>query len=148
MRSSAGMKRACSFRSDAKDKELTLTLGGFGMYDYREIDATINGRFIGVRHALKRWNEPGVFDRGPKSKVYSALRFGQDNILVIHCKDANVRTERMDQLHEHLGLPGPAVWPAQFEQYLTVGTPLATPQFRVKQVQDLSRAEQGELRVE
>src|ERR1043166_3276465 len=81
---------------EAKDKKLVLTLGGFGLYDYRLLVVTINGQQVGVRQENGRWHEPGVFDLSPGSAAYSFLRFGQDNILAIRCKDPVLRTKRMD----------------------------------------------------
>jgi hypothetical protein len=133
---------------EAKDKKLTLTLGGFGLYDYREIDIQLNGQEVGARHAAGRWREPGEFDLGPGSKIHSHLRFGQDNILVIHCREPMTRTQRMDELGVTQDLPGRNSWPAQFEQYLTVGAPLSTPALRVKAVRDESTAERGKLAVD
>ncbi len=133
---------------EAKDKKLTLTLGGFGVYDYREIEVQLNGQEVGTRHAVGRWREPGQFDLGPGSTIYPHLRFGEDNILVIHCREPITRTPRMDELGVTQGLPGRNEWPAQFEQYLTVGRPLATPALRVKTARDESTAEQGKLEVD
>lgn len=133
---------------EARDKKLTLTLGGFGLYDYRKIDVSINGHEVGVREALQRWHEPGAFDLGPDSKIHPYLRFGQDNIMVIHCQDAILQTERMKEMGVDINLPLKAQWPAQFEQYLTVGTPLSTPRLKVISVQDHTRSEHGNLQVE
>jgi hypothetical protein len=133
---------------EAKGKKLLLTLGGFGLYDYREIDVTLNGQAVGSRHALKRWNEPGCFPLGPGAPISPFLRFGQDNVLEIRCREPILRTERMEKLGVHLDLPIKQAWPAQFEQYLTVGTPLSTPRLTVTKVEDRSRAGQGEVRVE
>jgi hypothetical protein len=133
---------------DAKDKKLTLTLGGFGVYDYREMDVQFNGQEVGARHATGRWREPGEFDLGPGSKIYPHLRFGEDNILVIHCREPITRTPRMDELGVTQDLPGRNEWPAQFEQYLTVGTPLSTPALRVAATRDQTTARQGEFIVE
>jgi hypothetical protein len=133
---------------DAKGKELTLTLGGFGLYDYGEIQVQLNGQEVGARHAVGRWREPGEFELGPQSKIYPHLRFGQDNILVVHCREPITRTKRMDELGVTAGLPGRNEWPAQFEQYLTVGRPLITPALRVKAARDESTAERGKLEVE
>jgi hypothetical protein len=132
---------------EARDKRLTLTLGGFGLYDYSHIQVTINGKEVGERRATRRWREPGAFDFGPGSKAWPSLRFGQDNILAMRCQDAILRTERMDQLGEDLDLSGPQSWPAQFEQYLTVGVPLSSPHLNVRRVRDLSARERGEVRV-
>ncbi len=41
--------------ADAKDKPLTLTLGGFSIFDYRYLRVFLNGREIGVRNAPGRW---------------------------------------------------------------------------------------------
>src|ERR1035437_8935902 len=57
-------------------------------------------------------------------------------------------TGRMEQLGVHVDLPIKQAWPAQFEQYLTVGEPLSTPRLAVAKMQDRSRADQGEVRVE
>jgi len=133
---------------EAKDKKLTLTLGGFGVYDYQETEVQLNGQEVGTRHAIGRWHEPGQFDLGPGSPIYPHLRFGEDNILLIHCREPITRTPRMDELGVTQELPARYAWPAQFEQYLTVGTPLTTPALTVKAVHDESTAEQGKLEVD
>ncbi len=133
---------------EARDKKLTLTLGGFGVYDYRQIGVQLNGQEVGTRHAAGRWHEPGQFDIGPGSTTYPHLRFGEDNILLIECREAIVRTPRMEELRVPQDLPARYEWPAQFEQYLTVGAPLSTPALLVKAVRDESTAEQGKLEVD
>jgi hypothetical protein len=65
---------------EAKGKKLLLTLGGFGLFDYREIDVTLNGHAVGARHALKRWNEPGCFYLGPGAPVSPSQ--GQEDVLM------------------------------------------------------------------
>ena len=134
--------------TDARDKKLTLTLGGFGIYDYREIEVQLNGQELGTRHAGGRWREPGEFNLGPGSKIYPQLRFGQDNLLVVHCREPITRTKRMDEVGVTTGLPGRNSWPAQFEQYLTVGAPLATPLLEVVSTRDKTTSGSGEFAVE
>jgi len=133
---------------EARDKKLTLTLGGFGVYDYREIDVQLNGREAGTRRATGRWREPGQFDLGPGTTIYPHVRFGEDNILVIHCREPITRTPRMEELGVTQDLPARYERPAQFEQYLTVGRTLTTPELRIKAARDESTAEQGKWEVE
>jgi hypothetical protein len=133
---------------DAQNKKLTLTLGGFGLYDYRVIEVQLNGQDVGQRHATGRWREPGEFNLGPDSKIHPQLRFGEDNILAMQCREPITRTKRMDDLGVTKDLPGRNTWPAQFEQYLTIGAPLSTPALRVQAVHDESTAQRGKLEVE
>jgi hypothetical protein len=99
-----------SLPSDAANKLLTLTLGGVGLYDYRQIEVAVNGQAVGVRQVTNRWHEPGRFELGPGSAIHSALRFGQDNILVIHGRDAG-RSGSRDLSLDFQGTGPPQVYP-------------------------------------
>lgn len=132
---------------DAEGKDMSLTLGGFGLYDYREMRVFVNGHEVGVRREDKRWHEPGNFDLGPGSAIYERLRFGQDNIIAAEMSGYTTRTARMDELDPDRGRSAcmKVFWPAQCEQYLTVGRPLLTPKLRVVEVIDNCRADSGEV---
>lgn len=115
-------------------KRLALVLGGVGLFDFRFMRVFVNGHEIGVRHARKRWNEPKAFDLGPASKAHQYLRFGQDNIIALQLNDAINRNKRLDECDPHKGrnLPLHIRWPAQFEQYVVVGKPLARAAWSVE----------------
>jgi hypothetical protein len=132
-----------------RGKDLLLTLGGFGLFDFRHMIVLLNGHEVGVRHALKRWNEPGVFEFGPGSDAYEHVRFGQENVISVQLADMAVRTERLNKLDpRHAKHFNRNRWPGQFEQYLTIGTPVDTPRLRVTKVQDNSKGDSGEAVVE
>ena len=128
------------------EEAITLVLGGFGLFDYRTMRVFLNGHEIGVRHALRRWNEPGSFDFGRGSSAYQYLRFDQDNVLALQLEDNFARPPQFDELDPlHSRHFYREVWPAQFEQYIVVGQPFETPRFHVADVQVEAEGEQGRV---
>jgi hypothetical protein len=123
--------------ADAKDKELSLVLGGFGLFEYRYMRVFINGYEVGTRRFNTRWTEPGTFDLGPKSKVHQFLRFGKDNVIALQLAGYKCRTAKLDELdpQHQRDLSARYYWPGQFEQYLVVGKPTVTPKLRVTDVE-------------
>jgi hypothetical protein len=121
---------------DAKDKELSIVLGGFGLLEYRYMRVFINGHELGTRRYNTRWTQPGTFDLGPKSKVHQFLRFGQDNVIALQLAGYKCRTAKLDELdpQHQRELSARYYWPGQFEQYLVVGKPLVSPKLRVTDV--------------
>jgi len=128
-------------------KDISLTLGGYGLFDYSYIRIFINGNCIGTRTAEKRWNEPGEFEFKPGTETYSHLRFGQDNIIAIQCTGYHNRTKELDELDPEsartFGLKGQR--PGHCEQYFSVGKSLHTPDFYVDNMQVQSEGEQAEV---
>ncbi len=133
----------------AEGKDISLVLGGVGLYDFSFMRVFINGHEVGVREIHRRWNEPGVFDLGPKSAVRQHLRFGQDNIIALQLSGLVTRTARLNELDPRKGrsFVFRYYWPGQFEQYLTVGTPLRTPKLHVTRVETTREGDRGELKV-
>jgi hypothetical protein len=135
---------------DAESQELSLVLGGFGLFDFRYLRIFVNGHEVGSRLVEKRWTEPGVFDLGLRSKVRSYLRFGNDNIIAVQACGYRCRTAQLDAVdpQEYLSLALRYYWPGQFEQYLVVGKPLTTPKFRVTDVNVEEQPDGCEARLE
>lgn len=115
--------------AEARDKPLSLTLGGFGLYDYRHMQAFLNGQAVGVRDAPQRWREPLVIDLGPDAPARPHVRFGEPNEVRVELGERVTRSPRLEELDPNgsRGLPDPIQWPALFEKYLTVGNPWETP---------------------
>ncbi len=92
-----------------RGEPLTLTLGGFGVGDFKETRVFVNGLLAGERHAEGRWVEPGTFVIPPAHPIYAQLRFGQVNILALQLGGAIARNRRMDELDPdhayHLAYP-------------------------------------------
>ena len=80
-----------------KGEPLTLTLGGFGVGDFRHTRVFVNGTLIGERKVEGRWFEPGVYEVRPGSPLYAKLRFGQINILALQLGSPIARNRRLDQ---------------------------------------------------
>jgi hypothetical protein len=114
---------------DSNNKPLSLTLGGFGLFDHRFMRVFLNGNEVGARRTTERWHEPLTLDLGPGSSAHAFVRFGQDNLIAVQLSEFVTRPshlDKLDPLHER-SLPGSLTWPcspAQFEQYLTVGPQL------------------------
>ena len=132
---------------DINGKEISLTLGGYGLFDYRYMRVFINGKCIGIRLAEKRWNEPAEFEFIPGTELYNNLRFGQDNIIAVQCTGYRNRTKELDELDPEsarsLGLKGQR--PGHCEQYFTIGKSFYTPDFHFDTRQVLSEGEQAEV---
>ena len=119
--------------ADAKQKPLSLTVGGFSLFDYRYLRAFLNGHEIGVRNAPGRWREPLVIDLGPGSKGNEHVIYGGENLIALQLSGCVTRLPRLDELNPsrsrsqamHL------MWPGQFEQYLKIGRPAITPKLEV-----------------
>ncbi len=127
-------------------EELTLVLGGYGLFDFRYTRVFVNGHELGVRRAFQRWNEPGAFDLGPDTAAHQYLRWGQDNIIALQLAENITRTERLDQLDPLRGRQFyRIVWPAQFEQYIVVGTPLQPLTWETEGIQIAREGIAGEV---
>ena len=135
--------------SSASNKPLSLTIGGFGLFDHRFIRVFLNGNEVGSRRATGRWHEPFVIDLGPESPAHGFVRFGQSNLIAVQLSEFVTRPARLDQLDPQHGraLPGSLSWPfspAQFEQYLTVGLGLRTAKWEVARLASRKEGESGE----
>lgn len=129
--------------ADCAGKPLTLVLGGFGLFDFRYLRVFVNGHALGVRHARKRWNEPGRFALDARR-----LRFGQDNVIALQLAGYITRPPRLDELDPGRArkLPMRICWPAQFEQYLVVGQPSVTTAWRVRRTRVEREGRTGRVR--
>lgn len=129
--------------AEARDKPLSLTMGGFGIYDYRFMQVRLNGHVVGVRDAPQRWREPLVTDLGPASAFHEYVRFGDTNALETELGGFVDRSPRLETLDPRgtRELPVSIQWPANFEKYLTVGEPHETPAWEVV---DCSQGQRGE----
>lgn len=85
--------------ADAKNKPLTLTLGGFSIFDYRYLRAFLNGHEIGVRNAPGRWREPLAIDLGPASKSRDYVAYGGENLIALQLSGCVTRLPRLEELN-------------------------------------------------
>jgi hypothetical protein len=112
--------------ASAHDGPLSLTLGGFGLYDHRFMRVFLNGDEVGMRRTTGRWHEPLTVDLGPGSDAHQFVHFGQTNLIAVQLSEFVTRPAYLDELDPVHGrsLPGSLSWPfspAQFEQYLMIG---------------------------
>lgn len=131
-----------------KGKSLSVFLGGFGLLDFSFLRLFINGQEIGTRRADKRWHEPGCFVLEPSSESYASLRFGQDNILALQLSGYLCRNQKLDTYDPQEGRELATIgrsWPAQFEQYITAGTPLKTPVWSIHGERVVTEGENGRI---
>lgn len=113
--------------ASAQGKPLSLTLGGFGLFDHRFMRVFFNGHEVGERRTTERWHEPLTVNLGPGSGANEFVRFGQTNLVAVQLSEFVTRPAHLDELDPVHGrsLPGSLSWPfspAQFEQYLTIGS--------------------------
>jgi len=122
----------------ARDRRITLHLGGFGLFDYSYMRIFLNGRWVADRHAPRRWADPAVIDVGKGSHIRSLLRFGQDNVIAIQATGYHTRTKLLDELDASRArhLPMKCQWPGQFEQFIVIGEPSCTPRLDVTGVEE------------
>jgi hypothetical protein len=113
--------------SSAQGLPLSLTLGGFGLFDHRFMRVFLNGQEVGRRRVVGRWHEPLSLDLGPGSSARPFILFGGQNLIAVQLSEFVTRTARLDELDplHAQSLPGSVTGPYQrgpFEQYLTVGS--------------------------
>jgi hypothetical protein len=129
--------RTCVFiPSTAREKRVSLVVGGNGMFDYREIRVFVNGHEVGVRSADQRWNEPGCFDLTADPAIADHLRYGLTNIIALQMRNHVTRTSRLIE-HDPRGgwhLPDATILATPFEQYIVVGEPYECPELIVENV--------------
>ena len=136
--------------AECEGGDLTLVLGGFGLFDFQFLRVFINGHEMGVRRTRKRWNEPGHFPLGPGRRAARHLRFGQDNVIALQLSGCVSRTKRLDDLDPQRArrFPMRSCWPAQFEQYLTMGKPPETTSWSVERKSVERQGGVGRMRFE
>jgi hypothetical protein len=131
--------------SDSREKPLSLTIGGFSVFDYRYLRAFLNGHEVGVRNAPGRWREPLTVDLSPHSKVHEFVLFGKENLIALQLSGCATRLPRLEQLNPSRSRSQAMrqMWPGQFEQYFTIGTAVKTPKLEVVATKMTGDAEQG-----
>ena len=136
--------------ADAKNKPLTLTLGGFSVFDYRYLRAFLNGHEIGVRNAPGRWREPLVIDLGPGSKSHEHVVYGGENLIALQLSGCVTRLPRLEELNPSRSRSQAMrqIWPGQFEQYLKIGPPTVTPKLEVVSKERQARSRRRRSRFE
>ena len=136
--------------ADARNKPLTLTLGGFSVFDYRYLRAFLNGHEIGVRNVPGRWREPLVIDLGPGSKSHDHVVYGGENLLALQLSGCVTRLPRLEELNPSRSRSQAMrlLWPGQFEQYLKIGPPAITPKLEIVSKNVKQDAGAGEARFE
>ncbi|MFZ1935198.1 MAG: hypothetical protein WCB27_01810 [Thermoguttaceae bacterium] len=136
--------------NDSNEKDLSLVLGGFGLFEYRYMRVFVNGHEVGTRRYSTRWSEPGLFDLGPKSNVHRFLRFGQDNVIALQLAGYKCRTAKLNELdpRHQRDLSARYYWPGQFEQYLAVGKSFVSPKLRVTHVKIAPGGDECQVQVQ
>ena len=71
---------------DSHDKPLSLTLGGFGLFDHRFMRVFLNGNEVGARRTTQRWHEPFTIQLGPESSAHDFVRFGRPILSPCNCR--------------------------------------------------------------
>jgi hypothetical protein len=137
--------------ADARDKPVFITLGGFGLFDFRFMRVFVNGREIATRRWEGRWGEPGVFELRPGTREHDSLVAGDagQNVLALQLGGYVDRTAALDAVDPTRAWTYPKHgWPPQFEQYATVGRPFTTPELAVGGVDVTEQGESGVVEFE
>jgi len=115
----------------ARGRPLALTIGGCGVYDFGLSRVYLNGHPVGERHARRRWNG---FAQIPLPA--NMVRYGGDNVIALQSREEITRTPELDAFDPDgaWSIEQKSTWPYFFEQYVTVGQPLATPDLTVTDV--------------
>ena len=119
--------------AEAKDKPLSLTVGGFSLFDYRYLRAFVNGHEVGVATLPGRWREPLTVDLGPGGKGHEvrAFRWREPDrpsacrMRVCACRAGGTESVEEPFAGHASDLAG------DFEQYLKIGRPVVTPKLEV-----------------
>jgi hypothetical protein len=130
-----------------KGHRISVNIGGFGLLDFQYLRIFINGKEVGTRVTKERWHEPACFELDSSSEIYSCLRFGEDNIISLQLTGYVCRNEKLDKFDPLEGREMATIgrsWPGQFEQFLTVGQPLKTPTWYVKDKKVLTEGNTAE----
>ena len=139
-----------SLPAEAKDKPLSLTVGGFGLFDYRYLRVFLNRHEVGVRNAPGRWREPLIVDMGPDCKAHEFVLYGKENLIALQLGGCVARLPRLEELNPSRSRSQAMrqMWPGQFEQYLTIGPPTITPKLEVAASEFKQGDAAGEARFE
>ncbi|MFA6133188.1 MAG: hypothetical protein WC869_04120 [Phycisphaerae bacterium] len=117
-------------------KDVTLVLGGYGLYDFDQMRVFVNGHLIGQRTRDRFWSPPMNLRLRADDPAYRYLQWGQPNLLALQVGGQVTRTARLDALDPHCSrhFPGPEVLAAPFDQCLVLGEPVKTVRFSVTEV--------------
>ena len=122
-----------SFRGE----QLTFTLGGFGVGDFRHTRVFLNGELLGERDVEGRWFEPGTYVLRPEHSLYEKVRFGQVNILALQLGGAICRNLRLCEVDPagtyHWPYPH-VLQPAYFQHIEAGDSPLQSLTFNAASV--------------
>lgn len=133
----AWVRRKLKLDDSDRGKPIYFTLGGFGLFDFRDMRVFLNGQLIGTREPTHLRRGPMTIALRPDSPDYSHLRFGADNTLAIQLGGYQYRLARLDALDpEKRWDLSRFYWPPTFEQVVAIGGDRATPEWRVTNVVD------------
>jgi len=76
---------------EANGEDIIFCLGGYNQEDWSEYWVFVNGVPIGQRSSDGRWRTPGEFAVSHGSREYSALKFGEKNLLAVRTHHLNKR---------------------------------------------------------
>ena len=132
----------------AREKPLSLTLGGLGAFDHRSTRVFLNGDPVAVRRSAGRWHEPLMIDLGPDSEAHHSVRFGQDNLIAVQLWEFFDRPAHLEELDPRHGRLLYAAWTqfpnVPYEQYLTIGKPLESVEWKPANLISKKEGESGE----
>ena len=115
----------------ARGTQLVFVLGGYDHQDWNEYWIYANGQEIGHRASSGRWRTPGQFTVAPDHPAYSALRFGERNLLAVRTRGFDKHFAGLsDEVLKHY-----VYEPVWADQFISVGPPyLQVSDFEVREI--------------
>ncbi|HTL28555.1 MAG TPA: hypothetical protein VL282_05025, partial [Tepidisphaeraceae bacterium] len=131
----AWVRRKLKLDDSDRGKSVSFTLGGFGLFDYRQMRVFLNGELIGTRDGTHLRRGPMTITLAPDSPNYRQLRYGADNTLALQLGGYQYRLARLDALDPETRWDlSRFYWPPTFEQVVAIGGDRVTPAWKVTSV--------------
>lgn len=132
--------------SDVDGQDITLILGGCGIFDFDSMRIFVNGHLIGQREEAGRWRQPGRFRFQVGSAGYDFWKFGEENLIAVQQGGYRARSRELDAVDPggYRTFPMKCQWPVPWEQEIVFGCP---DERLVFTLQEVERKECGAVRV-
>lgn len=118
------------------DEDLTLVLGGCGLFDFNVIRLFVNGWEVSTRRETARWREPGEFRFPVGSEARGCWKFGGRNVIAVQQSGYQARSSALNAVDptRTRNLPLKCQWPVPWEQYIVFGQPLESETFHTTRI--------------
>ncbi len=144
----AWVRRHLKLPDSDRGKPAFITMGGFGLFDFRHLQIFLNGEPLGSRDPSRRRAGPLTVAVQPGADAYRLLRFGDENVIALQLGRYENRLARLDAVDpEHRWDLSRFYWPPTFEQTIAIGGDRITPKWKVTDVCDQSHADLGQIAI-